>query len=105
METFERTSETGFSWIWGLVTMSNCLYLLGGGSATPAPPLTVRAHRERDEIRVETLDAPPLPGPAAVVGDRGDVLDPQDLQARGRERADGGLPAGARPLDEDVHPL
>src|SRR6266487_3993670 len=42
MENLERTSETVFSWICGLVTISNSLYLLGGGSSIPAPPLHAR---------------------------------------------------------------
>src|SRR3954465_5826233 len=48
------------------------------------------------------LDAAPLAGAAAVVGLRGDVLDARDLEAGGLERADGGLAARARALDEDL---
>src|SRR3954452_10325265 len=48
------------------------------------------------------LDPPPLPGAASVVRLRGDVADARDLEAGGLEGADGGLPAGAGPLDEDL---
>src|SRR6266496_3360952 len=44
-----------------------------------------------------------LGGTAAVVGDRGDVLDPLDLEAGGLERPDRRFAAGAGPLHEDVH--
>src|SRR5581483_5904944 len=47
-------------------------------------------------------DTPPLPLPNAVVRLRGDVLDAEDLEARGLERADGRLAAGARSLHEDL---
>src|SRR5207247_1094051 len=48
------------------------LYLLGGGSSISAPPLFPPAAGERrpralPNLRYE-LDAPPLPGPAPVVG-------------------------------------
>src|SRR3954468_19157351 len=48
------------------------------------------------------LDAAPLPGAAAVVRLRGDVLDARDLEARGLQRADRGLAARARALHEDL---
>src|SRR4051812_17365616 len=48
------------------------------------------------------LDPPPLAGAAAVVGLRSDVADAGDLQAGGLERADRGLAARARALDEDL---
>src|SRR5579884_427754 len=54
------------------------------------------------------LDPPPLLGPAAVVGDRGHVLDAGHLYARVLQGPDGGLPPRARPLDQDVdlaHPV
>src|SRR5436309_6946265 len=47
-------------------------------------------------------DAAPLARAAAVVGLRGDVLHAGDLEAGGLERADRGLPAGARALHEDL---
>src|SRR4051812_36540409 len=53
-------------------------------------------------------DPPPLPGAAAVVCLRGDIPHAGDLEAGGLERADGGLAARARTLDEDLdllHPL
>src|SRR5215207_6734719 len=43
-------------------------------------------------------DPAPLGGAAAVVGDRGDVLDAGDLDAGALQRADGGLAAGAGTL-------
>src|SRR5919199_314956 len=59
-----------------------------------------------------TLDPPPLARPHAVVRLRRDVLDGQDLEACGLERADRRLAPGARALDEDLdlleavlHPL
>src|SRR3954468_3982288 len=48
------------------------------------------------------LDAAPLPGAAAVVCLRSDVLDARDLEARGLQRADRGLAARARALHEDL---
>src|SRR6266545_2235346 len=47
-------------------------------------------------------DSAPLGRTAAVVGDRGDVLDALDLQAGRLQRADGRLAAGAGALDEHV---
>ena len=35
MMNFERISERVSSWIVGLATMSNCIYLPGGGSSIP----------------------------------------------------------------------
>src|SRR3954453_11743980 len=51
------------------------------------------------------LDAPPLAGAAAVVGLRRDVADARDLEAGGLERADRGLAARARALDEHLDTL
>src|SRR4051794_20418874 len=48
------------------------------------------------------LDTPPLARPAAVGGLRRDVLDARDLEAGGLQRADRGLAARARALDEDL---
>src|SRR3954470_20897359 len=48
------------------------------------------------------LDPPPLARAAAVVGLRGDVLDRDDLEARGLQRAHGRVAPGARALDEDL---
>src|SRR4051812_5119010 len=53
-------------------------------------------------IRSYTSDSAPLAGAAAVVGLRGDVLDAGDFQTGGLERADRGLAARARALDEDL---
>src|SRR5580698_11377221 len=47
-------------------------------------------------------DPAPLRRTAAVVGYRGHVLDRADLQAGRLQRPDGGLPARARALDEDI---
>ncbi len=47
-------------------------------------------------------DPPLLRGPAAVVRQRGDVLDRLDRQTRGLERGDGALAARARALDLDL---
>src|SRR4051794_16215203 len=47
-------------------------------------------------------DPPPLPGAAAVVCLRGDVPHAGDLEAGGLQRADRGLTARARALDEDL---
>src|ERR687894_1833198 len=47
-------------------------------------------------------DPSPLPGAAAVVCLRGDVPHAGDLEAGGLERADRGLAARARALDEDL---
>src|ERR1043166_8503862 len=47
-------------------------------------------------------DPAPLRRAAAVVRDRRHVLDGLDVEAAGGEGADGGLAAGARPLDLDV---
>src|SRR5690606_7757379 len=85
------------------------------------------APRSRSLIQLPTRSAGPRCGPrgrrgaalpgsdpaalrrtAAVVRHRRDVLDGAHLQAGGLERADGGLAAGARTLDEDVdlaHPV
>src|SRR4051794_23922225 len=51
------------------------------------------------------LDAPPLAGTAAVVGLGRDVTDARDLEACGLERADRGLAARARALDENLDAL
>src|SRR5688500_9610175 len=51
---------------------------------------------------MEDLDPSPLPGAAAVVCLRGDVLDAGDLEAGRLERADRGLAARARALHEDL---
>src|SRR4051794_25276305 len=48
------------------------------------------------------LDPPPLARAAAVVGLRGDVLDRDDLEARGLQRTHGRVAPGARALDEDL---
>src|SRR5690349_14382624 len=53
--------------------------------------------------RGASLDAAALARPAAVVRDGGHVLDGLDLDARGLERADRRLAAGAGPLDHHVH--
>src|SRR5262245_42257833 len=50
----------------------------------------------------ESLNAPPLAGAHAVVRLRGHVLDAEDLEPRGLERADRRLAARARALDEDL---
>ena len=50
-------------------------------------------------------DAAALARPAAVVRHRRHVLDPGDLEARGRERADRGLAARSRALHEHIDPL
>src|SRR5581483_4328801 len=51
------------------------------------------------------LDPSPLPRPHAVVRLRGHVLDTQDLEPRGLQRADRRLAAGARALHEHLHLL
>src|ERR671929_1401333 len=51
---------------------------------------------------VFVLNPSPLPGAAAVVCLGSDVLDAGDLEPGGLERADRGLAAGARALDEDL---
>src|SRR6266571_1246461 len=48
-------------------------------------------------------DPAPLGRPAAIVRDRGDVLDRADLQASGLQGPDRGLAARARTLDEHVN--
>src|SRR5205823_10013640 len=48
------------------------------------------------------LDPSPLAGAAAVVCLGGDVLDARDLEPGGLQRADRGLAARARALDEDL---
>src|SRR2546423_12876797 len=98
MANFERVGEMVSSWIWGRATINTSNNLLGGGSSTPAPPRSVppAVHVEPAGWRLGASDAAPLPGPAPVVRDRRDVLDAQDLQARGGQRADGRLPAAPR---------
>src|SRR5688500_17364769 len=54
---------------------------------------------------MEDLDPSPLPGAAAVVCLRGDVLDAGDFEAGRLERADRGLAARARALHEDLDHL
>src|ERR671929_2241640 len=51
---------------------------------------------------VFVLNPSPLPGAAAVVCLGSDVLDAGDLEPGGLERADRGLAARARALDEDL---
>src|SRR5207248_7755985 len=48
------------------------------------------------------LDTPPFRGPAAVVRNRGHVLDAADLDPRVLQRADGGLAARARALHQHI---
>src|SRR5438105_9058468 len=99
MANFERVGEMVSSWIWGRATISTSTYLLGGGSSIPAPPGTCLPRGPCGAggvVPFGALDAAPLPGPAPVVRDRRDVLDAQDLEARGGERADGRLPAAPR---------
>src|SRR3954451_12668534 len=58
--------------------------------------------------RVSRSDPAPLGRAAAVVRDGGDVGNRADLEADSPERADRGLAARARALDEDVdglHPV
>src|SRR4051794_16678804 len=50
----------------------------------------------------ECSDPPPLAGAAAVVCLRGDVAHARDLEPGGLQRADRGLAARARALDEDL---
>src|SRR5580693_6850940 len=47
-------------------------------------------------------DSPTLGRAAAIVRNGGHILDGADLKAGRLQRPDGGLPAGARSLDEDV---
>src|SRR5205823_7348526 len=49
--------------------------------------------------------APPLRGPATVVGDRGDVADQCDLEAGGGQRAQRRFAPRARTLDQHAHVL
>src|SRR5207249_3386848 len=53
-------------------------------------------------LYLANLDPPPLLGPDAVVRLRGHVLDSENLEAGGLERADRRLTSGARSLDEDL---
>src|SRR3954471_3890839 len=53
-------------------------------------------------LLVSPLDPTTLGGTASVVRLRRDVGDLADLQARGLQRTDGGLPAGTGALDEHV---
>src|SRR5438874_9483798 len=53
-------------------------------------------------LTARSSDPAALPGPAAVVRHRRDVLDPQDLQPGGGQRPDGRLPPRARTLHEHV---
>src|SRR5690606_1570369 len=52
--------------------------------------------------RMTKSDSTTLRGPAAVVRLRRHIVDRADLEARGLERTDSRLAAGARSLDEDV---
>src|SRR5262249_53016043 len=56
----------------------------------------------RGTIAGHDLDAPPLLGANAVVGVRGEVLDADDLEPCGLERADRGVAAATGALDEDL---
>src|SRR5947207_13973663 len=53
-------------------------------------------------LGTNSLHATFLRGAAAVVRQRGDVLDGLDGQAGGLQGGDGGLAARARPLDADL---
>src|SRR5690606_3090859 len=73
----------------------------GIGLAGHRPGAT--GHRRGCPARGRTrLVAATLGRTAAVVRLRGDVLDGRDLEAGGGQRADRGVTAGARTLDEDV---
>src|ERR671939_1517195 len=61
-----------------------------------------RQTRHFAPVSLATLDPPPLARPDAVVRLRGDVLDAEDLEPGGLERADRRLAPGARALDEDL---
>src|SRR5262249_33151387 len=69
--------------------------------AEPAPCIVIDRH-VRFFLR---SDAAPLRGAAAIVRDRGHVLDRGDLEARGLQRADRGLAAGAGTLDPHLDTL
>src|SRR5438093_6229633 len=103
MTNFDRVGVMGSSWIWGRATMSTATPP-GGGSSNPAPPVfSPPADLGRGSCGgSNALDAPSLPRTAPVVRHRGDVLDAQNLQPRGRQRADGGLPSGTGALHEHV---
>src|SRR6266516_4893103 len=104
MTNFEHLWPMVSSWIWGRATMSNSFAPPGGGSAIPAPPSLPPAAGTAGATGPSSvrLDAPPLAGAAPVVRDRGDVLDPQDLEPGRGEGPDRGLPAGAGTLHEHV---
>src|SRR2546421_11004467 len=98
MMNFERVSETVSSWMVGRATMSNCGSLLRGGSSTPAP-LRSRDRRPSAGYSLELpaggLDPTALPRTAPVVRYRRDVVDADDLETGGGERADRGLATGS----------
>src|SRR5207237_1661732 len=71
-----------------------------------------RQMRHLGPVSRAKLDPPPLLRAHAVMGLRGDVLDAENLEACCLKRADRGLAARARSLDEDfdlleavLHPL
>src|SRR5712692_7357524 len=75
----------------------------GGGRRSVAKNAPHFPRRERPNQKPKgPLDAPPLPRADAVVRLGGDVLDAEDLEARRLERADRGLAARARALDEHL---
>src|SRR3954465_14804216 len=51
----------------------------------------------------EGSDAALFRGPAAVVGDGGDIANDSEIEADGLESSDGGFTARARTADEDFH--
>src|ERR1700722_14491102 len=79
------------------------------GSRPLAPSKTVcpsRVGRADTPVRynepLSPLDPTPLLGAAAVVGDRGDVLDAGDLDTRGGEATNCGLTARTWTANQDV---
>src|SRR3712207_2671797 len=108
MANRDLVEETDSSWICGRATM-NMLPPCCGGSSTPAPRRVASPASDHAGVRHRVgpvprrvLDATTLLRTHAVVRHRRHVLDPGDLEPRRGERADRGLAARARTLDEHV---
>src|SRR4051812_45104196 len=104
MMNFDRFWATFSSWIWGRVTMNNCLYLLGAKDH----PLLLRSipastRRSAGDGSCVLLHPAALARPAAVVRDGSHILDPDDLDPRGRERTDRRLASRPGALHEHIH--
>jgi hypothetical protein len=74
-----------------------------GAFALPIAGLSPEPLLQRKQIVPITSDATAFRGPAAIVGNRGDVADRSNLKAYSRESTNSGLTTGSGTFDEYFH--